>query len=304
MTSFSVIGAGRVGTSLALALTGKGWVLKVVADRDPAAAREARKAVGRGVATADIRRAARGADIVFVCVPDDAVKAVAGKLARADAKWPGRVVFHTSGLLPAAALEPLRRKGAATASLHPVRSFPGKKDGGHLFRGIFWGLEGEGKAVRTGRAVARLLGGRAIVIKEKDKPLYHAACSLASNALVSLESLAAALLESTGIERKTAEAVLVPLVQGTLQNVKKIGLAGALTGPVSRGDVRTVREHLAALDPYPAQERIYVALAKEAIRLIPGNRVPAGRIRALKRLLEGKRPPLPDARRTSRRRVL
>jgi predicted short-subunit dehydrogenase-like oxidoreductase (DUF2520 family) len=303
MTSFSIVGAGRVGTSLAFALTRKGWALKVIADLDSAAARESRKAIGTGTATADLPRAARGAEVLFICVPDDAVAAVAGKLAGSRRTWTGRIVFHTSGLLPAAALEPLRRRGSAVASLHPIRSFPAKEGRASTFRGIFWGLEGDRRAVGVGRSVVGALGGRALVIGAKDKPLYHAACSLASNAFVSLEAMASALLEDAGIGPKTAAAALIPLVQGTLQNVKKLGPEGALTGPVSRGDVRTVRAHLAALGPYPAQKGIYVSLAMQALRLAPKNRIPAGRLRALRRLLEGRQPPLPAGRRTSRTRV-
>ena len=303
MTSFSIVGAGRLGTALAFALTRKGWDLAVIADGDAAAARESRRIVGRGRATGEIRRAAGGAGILFICVPDDAVEAVAGTLSRSGGEWPGRIVFHTSGLLPAAALEALRRKGARVASLHPVQSFPSKKGGGRLFRGIFWGLEGDRDAVRLGREVARALGGRSVVLREKDKPLYHAACSLASNAFLSLEATAAALLREAGVSEKSAAAALMLLVKGTLRNVKKLGMEKSLTGPVVRGDVRTVRSHLEALKFHPLEGEIYRALGKQALGLITERNIPAHKVRALRLLLEGKRLPLRASRRTSRRRV-
>jgi predicted short-subunit dehydrogenase-like oxidoreductase (DUF2520 family) len=293
MNTFSVVGAGRVGTALAYALTRKGWRLKVVADRDPAAARESRAIIGQGVASADIRRAAQGARILIISVPDDSVQRVARKLALARPDWSGCLVFHTSGLLPAAALDSLRKRGAGVASLHPVQSFPEKKGAGRLLRGIYWGIEGDLDAVDAGRALVTRLGGRAILLKEKDKPLYHAACSLAANAFVALEETAAGLLEETGIGRKTALAVLLPLVQGTLQNVKKIGPEKALTGPVSRGDFRTVREHLRVLEAHPGVREIYIVLAAQTLSLAHKKGIPAARLRPLKRLLGGKRPPLP-----------
>jgi predicted short-subunit dehydrogenase-like oxidoreductase (DUF2520 family) len=293
MSSFSVVGAGRVGTALAFALTRKGWTLEVIADRDAAAARESRAIIGQGVASADIRRAARGARLLIISVPDDSVEGAARMLARARRDWSGCLVFHTSGLLPAAALEALRKRGARTASLHPAQSFPVKKGTARPFRGIYWGIEGDREAVVTGRALVKALGGRAILLREKDKPLYHAACSLAANAFVALEGTAVALLEETRIGRKTALAILLPLVQGTLQSVKKIGPEKALTGPVSRGDVGTVREHLRVLEARPGVRKIYIALAGQTLALARQKGIPAVRLRALKRLLEGKRPPPP-----------
>ncbi|MEN6311675.1 MAG: NAD(P)-binding domain-containing protein, partial [Acidobacteriota bacterium] len=103
MRTFSIVGAGRLGTSLAAALSKKGWNLEVIADRDPLAAREGRRIVGRGRATADLSKAGR-ADVLFVCVPDDSLEAVARKLARSGPDWAGRIVFHTSGLHSSGAL--------------------------------------------------------------------------------------------------------------------------------------------------------------------------------------------------------
>jgi predicted short-subunit dehydrogenase-like oxidoreductase (DUF2520 family) len=303
MTKFSVIGAGRLGTALAFALTRRGWELEVIADRDPAAAREARRIIGRGVATKDMRRAVRGATVIFLCVPDDAVEGAARKLAAMATDWTGRTVFHASGLLPAAALEALRRKGARVAALHPVQSFPEKKGSARLFRGVVWTVEGDREAVRLGMSIARKLGGRAMRLPGDSKPLYHAACSLASNALVALEAAAAELLAGAGLGRRSAARVLWPLVQGTLQNVKKLGWERALTGPVARGDARTVRRHLEALGTRRLESVIYRALAVKAVELAARSGLAPGRVRALKRLLEGRRLPPPAARRSYRKRV-
>ncbi|HYA48731.1 MAG TPA: Rossmann-like and DUF2520 domain-containing protein [Burkholderiales bacterium] len=303
MTRFSVVGAGRLGTALAAGLTRKGWQLVVIADRDAAAAREARRIVARGRATTDVRLAARGGDVVIICVPDDAVETVARRLARSRDDWSGLTVFHTSGLLPAAALESLRRRGASVASLHPAQSFPEKTGGARLFRGISWAVEGDREAIRLGREIVRRLGGRAFVLREEDKPFYHAACSLASNAFVALEAASAAILEAAGAGRRPAAAILLPLVQGTLQNVKKLGWERALTGPVARGDIRTVRRHLEALASRPLESAVYRSLGMEALRLAARGKTPARRVRALSRLLEGRRLPPPAARRRSRRPV-
>jgi predicted short-subunit dehydrogenase-like oxidoreductase (DUF2520 family) len=303
MKRFSVIGAGRLGTSLGRALVRRGWELKAIADRDPAAARESARIIGRGTVTADVVRAARQAPVVFITVPDDAVEEVARRLARARPDWSGRTVFHTSGLLASSALAPLRARGARVASLHPVQSFPAKAGGARLFPGIFWGTEGDPEAVRLGKGIVRSLGGRAFSVHAESKPLYHAACSLAANAFVALEAAAAALMAEAGAGQKTAAAVLTPLVQGTLQGVKKLGLEKALTGPVVRGDVGTVRRHLEALASRPLHFELYRVLGLAAVRLLEEAKTPPRRLRALKRLLEDRRLPLPSARRRSRKRA-
>ena len=141
----------------------------------------------------------RGA--VIIAVPDDAVGRAASELARAGGSWAGRDVFHTSGLLPAGVLAPLARRGARVASLHPVQAFPRKGAPASVFTGITWGIEGDEAAVEAGLAIVRALRGHVLLLAAKDKALYHAACALASNALVALEWTAAGVLGRAGSSR-------------------------------------------------------------------------------------------------------
>jgi predicted short-subunit dehydrogenase-like oxidoreductase (DUF2520 family) len=287
MTSFSIVGTGRVGTVLGRALAAKGWTPRALCDRDRRSARESRRLIGGGTATTDLRKAGATGALVLVTVPDGAVAAVAAGLARTGRRWPGRVVLHTSGILPARALEPLRKKGAAVASAHPAQAFPRKDLGAGHFKGVFWGLEGDEAAVGTALRMVRALRGRALLLAEEDKAVYHAACSLASNALVALERTASRLLAGTGIAEIWAAAVLWPLVQGTLQNVKSLGWDKALTGPISRGDEEAVRKHLEALRAHPDILEVYRALGKAALAGMAKGSLPAARIRRLERLLGG-----------------
>jgi len=284
--TFSIVGAGRLGTALGAALVRRGWRLALVVDKDAAAARESRRLIGAGRAASAIGRSSRPGDIVIIAVPDDAVGRVASALASSGRSWAGRTVFHTSGLLPARALRPLRERGARVASLHPVQAFARKDAPSRAFCGITWGIEGDEEAVSTAEALVRGLGGHVLLLSEKNKPLYHAACALASNGLVALEGTAIGLLRAAGIDEKTASGVLLPLVQGTLQNVKNLGPERALTGPVLRGDEATVRKHLEALCQDPGAREIYQVLGRRILRLAARGGLPDGRIRALKRLLE------------------
>ena len=284
MKSFSIVGAGRLGTVLGAALARRGWRVEAVFDKDAAAARESRIIIGQGRATTDIRGPAKAGAVVFLTVPDDEVGRAAARLARAPGPWTGRTVFHASGLLPARVLDPLRKRGASAASLHPVQSFPDKVAPARIFKGVSWGVEGDAAAVRTAEGIVKDLRGHILLLSEKDKRLYHAACSLASNALAGLEWTAAGLLAASGMGEKEAAEVLLPLVQGTLRNVKKFGWAGALTGPVSRGDVATVREHLRALEASPEAREAYLALGRQTLRMAAGRGLPQARVRAMRRL--------------------
>ena len=288
MKKFSIVGAGRLGTALGAALVRRGWLAGAIVDKDARAARESRRIIGRGRASTSCAAAAGAGGTVIIAVPDDAVGRVAAALARSDGEWAGRPVFHTSGLVPSSALGPLARRGARTASLHPVQSFPRKYVPVSVFKGITWGIEGGPAGVEAAGEIVRALRGHVLLLSERDKPLYHAACALASNAFVALEWTAAGILRKAGLTEDAAFAALLPLVQGTLQNVKSLGPEKALTGPVLRGDIATVRKHLDALRADPGAREYYRAAGLLVLRLAAKRGLPAGRVRALKRLLEGK----------------
>ena len=288
MKRFSIVGAGRLGTALGAALVRRGWQVEAIVDRDARAAREGRRIVGRGRASTSLAAAAKAVGTVIIAVPDDAVGGVAAALARAAGSWAKRSVLHTSGLLPAGVLGPLAKRGARIASLHPVQSVPRKDVPPSVFEGITWGLEGDAAAFEEAERIVRALRGNVLLLSAKDKAFYHAACALASNAFVALEWTAAEVLGKAGVPEEDARGILLPLVQGTLQNVKSFGLERALTGPVVRGDAATVRKHLEALKGDPAARDVYRVLGKQILRLAARRGLPAGRVRALKRLLGGR----------------
>jgi predicted short-subunit dehydrogenase-like oxidoreductase (DUF2520 family) len=301
--SAAIVGAGRLGTVLGRALRKKRIAICGIADRSLAAARESRAIIGMGAATRSAVLAAASADIVFITVPDDAIgrmarllaektRLAAGPRARVPkSPWRGKIVFHTSGAVSSEALAPLRAAGAACASFHPVQTFPRKDLAPSVFKGATIDLEGDPRAVHTGAALARMLGARPIVLRTEDKALFHAAGGIASNLFIPLFDAACRLLGEAGISDRDAVRILLPLAEGTLQSVKRLDRASALTGPISRGDVETVRRHLDALRPYPAALRIYRVLGSEALALVnQGGRVRPAAIRAMARLLAGKLP--------------
>jgi predicted short-subunit dehydrogenase-like oxidoreductase (DUF2520 family) len=286
MAEIVILGAGRLGTSLGRALASRGHAVKALTARHLSSAAESRKIIGQGLASTDNSAAARRGDILFLCLPDEEIPKAARGLARSGIDWSKKFVFHTSGLLPAEALSPLKQKGALTASFHPVQSFPAKKTPASQFRGIYFGLEGDRPALTLARRFIRELGGKPLVISGPAKPLYHAAFVIASNFSVVLVHEAVALLRDSGIGEAKALRLLFPLLQGTLRNVKKLDISGSLTGPVVRGDMASIREHLRILGPRPRLGRVYREVSLLALELAKKKGLAANKVTALRRLLE------------------
>jgi predicted short-subunit dehydrogenase-like oxidoreductase (DUF2520 family) len=249
----ALVGPGRAGTAVAAGLAARGWSVSAVAGRDPAAPSTIAVAGRLGAAAASVGDAAEGATLVVLAVPDGAISDVAAQLRGVS---PGALVIHLSGAVGLDALDgvPVRR-----AVLHPLQSLPARSD---TARSESVGdLEGAWAAVAGDPEVemlARELGMHPFVVPDADRARYHAAACIASNHLVAL----------LGAVERIAPVPLqafIPLVRTTVDNVEELGPRRALTGPVARGDVATIRAHLDAL-PDPEHE-LYRALAGEARRL-------------------------------------
>lgn len=289
MTGVSIIGAGRLGTALGAALSKKGFRLKALSCRTLRSAEESRKVIGEGKASVDNIQTARAGDIVFLCLPDEEISKVVKKLDGANIRWAEKYVFHCSGLLPSKILDPLKTKGASTASLHPIQSFADKRTPPEHFENIYFGVEGGKKALIKSRKIITELGGRSFIIKAENKALYHMACSIASNFLVVLLEMASSLLHQVGLQEEKAFQILLPLAEGTLHNVKEFDIQSSLTGPVMRGDRESIERHLEALSKSPLYRETYTQLALHALEMVKKEKkLSTQKIKALKELLEGK----------------
>ena len=283
MKSFSIIGAGKVGTSLGLALVSKGFKLKYISDCNPDARRQARRVIKKGQTTGDNRLATKAAEINFICVPDGSIRNVVKELSNLDLG--GHYVFHTSGAVSSRVLRPLARQGAHVASFHPVQTVATTRPDPDIFRGIFFSLEGEAKAVELGQSLAEKLQSGVILISPANKPLYHLACSMASNFMVVLLSEVKDLFELLGLDEKACLEVMYPLLTRTLLNIKELGCEQSLTGPILRGDLKTVKEHLRALSSKPDLEKLYRLMSMEALKMAEKRGLSSDKVKALKHLL-------------------
>lgn len=202
---------------------------------------------------------------VFLSVPDDVLPEMAHTLAGQGRAPGGCAAFHLSGALSTDILAPLHERGYAVGSLHPLQSLAHPIPGADRLRGSYFAVSGEPGAVRTGRRLVGLLDGHALGVPVSGRALYHAAAVVAATYVPTLMAMAGRLLVQSGVPEESAIDALLPLVRGALDNVEDLGLLEALTGPVTRGDIETVRIHLMAMEP--REREVYRTLGRELVVL-------------------------------------
>ena len=265
----SIIGSGRLGTTLAVALARRGYPVRSLVARTLKNARKAARLLDVDVQVLAAKKllSLKPADLFLITVPDDQIAGVADELSRLDFT-PGRrlTAFHTSGALSSDVLMPLRKKGWHTGSIHPLVSV---SHAGVPLEGGFWSVEGDQSAVRLGKTIVRDLGGKSFFISSEDKPLYHAAAVMVSGNVIALFDVALEMLSECGLKRQTAHNILLPLIASTVRNLETKDPAQALTGTFSRGDLETVKRHLAALKGANLKDalELYRALGKRSLKL-------------------------------------
>ncbi len=267
----SIIGAGRVGTALAVLLHQRGYVIAGVASRTLASAKRCAGLAACDLVTTDLAEAAKVGTIIFITTPDRVIKRVCEQVARAGGFEQGDLVIHTSGSLSSSELAPAEERGALILSMHPVQSFADLDSALDHLSGSYFGLEGDKDAVERGRRLVEDLKGRAVVISKEVKPIYHAAACAASNYLVALVGLALELYEQAGIPEEDRLRMLLPLIKGTVSNVEKAGVPAALTGPIDRGDAEVLRQQYSSIEdrapellsPFAELTRYTIGIARE-----------------------------------------
>lgn len=255
-----------MGRALGQRLRELGWTAGAVVARSKRRARAAVRAIGGGTPHAGLTRQVVASKVVLITTPDDAVERVASDLARmCGAEWRGRVVLHTSGALDRGVLAPLARRGAATGSLHPMQTFTGR--GVPDLEEVVFVVEGDLRARRVAQWIARNLGGVPVKLEGRDKPAYHAAGAFVAGHTLGLVEAATRILMAEGFSRRRAVRALLRLMREMLDNFEHMGPRAAWTGPLARGDYRTVRKHFVALGSFPREfAEVHAALARLAAR--------------------------------------
>jgi predicted short-subunit dehydrogenase-like oxidoreductase (DUF2520 family) len=266
--TISIVGAGRVGTTLGRRLCELEWKVGAVVTRSPGTARAAVRAIGAGVAQAGLTPSIFAADVVLLATPDGALAAVAEELAAiAGKQCRGKIVLHTSGALDRTVLAALEQCGASTGSLHPMQTFSGR--GLPRLDGVIFAVEGDRRATRAAQSMARALGGAPVAMQGQGKPAYHAAGALVAGYGLGLVEAATQILMKRGFTRRRAVQALLPLMRQMLDNFEKLGPQAAWTGPLSRADFATIEMHMRALRDLPVEfPAAYAALARLSARVL------------------------------------
>lgn len=269
--SVVVVGAGRLGGALALALTAKRWPVRVLARSEESH----RRVLALGLKPATEEDLAR-ARVCLLCVPDKAVPSVAGELKPRLAR--GSALVHCAGALPLEALGPPR--GRVLGSFHPLVAVSDPRDS----------LAGNSVAISTRsrwlrevlERMAKDSGLRALRVPEKHRAAYHAGAVLSAGGVVAALSAAVEAFRTAGISEEDALAALLPLTRSALRGVEARGLAAGYTGPIARGDSGVVAAHLAALPP--EARAVYQPLSQRGLELVGHRLTPEARA-ALAKLL-------------------
>jgi len=244
MLKLGFIGAGTVGTALAVLLSRKGYPVVAVASRSPGSAGKLASQVNGCQALNGSQAVADVASLVFITTPDDAIGQVASQVS-----WHGgQSVVHCSGAASTDILEPARKSGAMVGSIHPLQTFAGVEQAIANIPGSTFALEADEPLLDTLKDIANTLDGAWIELKAGDKVAYHAAAVIACNYLVTLVKLATDLWQTFSVPPDQATRALLPLIQGTLNNINNIGIPRCLTGPIARGDTGTIKKHLDTLN--------------------------------------------------------
>lgn len=266
--TLTLIGCGNVGKTL-----GRLWVskrtfkLQDVLTRTLDSAQRAVAFMGAGSAIADYADI-RPADIYLIATPDDQIAKCCEALARTGRLSDSSVVFHCSGALRSAELQPAIQRGASVASIHPIRSFAVPEQVAQDFSGTYCGVEGDQRALDILGKAFTAIGAQLVPIDADAKVLYHSAAVFASNYLTTLIDVAQAAYVKSGIPRDVALKLMEQLIRESVDNIFRLGPANALSGPIARGDMATVEKQQIAVSGWDQKYGdLYAQFAKLTVEL-------------------------------------
>ena len=258
------IGAGRVGDALAVAFARAGWRVTAVASRDEGRRARFAALVPGARAFAEPQAVLDDADLVFLTVPDDAIAGVAASLHL----YSGQGLVHTSGALPASVLSVAMAAGTSAGGFHPLVAFADHDQALVDLAGSTVAVEGDESLLPLLAELAESIGARPVTLPEGGKTAYHAAAMMAAGGLVGLLDAIASVAQAAGLDERMAIAVYAPLARQALANAERMGIDGALTGPLLRGDIGTLRGHLEALAQHaPSAVALYVEVARREVAI-------------------------------------
>lgn len=267
MQSVSIIGIGRLGGALALALSRADYRVEnlVYRSQPPADIADRIKPPTNLIAFEDLQ--ALSSDIVFITSADPEISIISSQIVAIIKK--NTFVFHASGSLSSESLSDLANAGCLTGSMHPLVSISDPIRGSERFAGAFFCIEGQDQAVEAANKITDSLGGEAFSIDTRFKSLYHASAVTASGHVIALMDAAVEMLSKCGVEAADAKRILMPLIKSTVENMEIQSNEKALTGTFARADLLAFERHVAALSKNVSSDvlRLYLELGDRSLDL-------------------------------------
>ena len=263
-TPIAIVAAGRLGSSLAIAMSDAGYNVAAVSSRRADHREWLKSRIENGVVVENAQTAANLASIVFITAPDAAIDQICSTV-----QWRShQTVVHCAGVLPLSALDTATRAGTEIAGFHPLQTFPSPESSDRL-KDVSFATESPNSEVLTWlETLASDLGGSSFKIESSQRAAYHASAVMACGLLAGLTGLAAEMWEPLGIDRADALKRLIPLLHATVDALDEQGLPSAITGPFVRGDAETIASHLVAtLAKSPETGKAYAALAEASLHI-------------------------------------
>lgn len=267
LPSINIVGCGRLGKSLAklIHLHQAGHILGIV-NRSLPSANEAMKFIDAGTAFERLDQLPP-ADLCFITTPDDLIGSIAEKLANSHLLPEKTILVHCSGSLPSDILCASKKNPHPIASIHPIKSFTCPHSAVETFEGTFCSFEGSTAAYPILKPLLERIGAQIIPIDASQKSAYHAALTLSNNYTTTLHYLTTNLLESCGIDHVTAKFLISQMMEAPLTSLKKEAHTAVLTGPLQRGDEKTICNHLNTLESHPHLKALYQLLGNASLLL-------------------------------------
>lgn len=283
------IGAGKVGKALGLYFMDHGLPISGYCSRTLKSAREA-AALTASRAFRTLETLAEQSDIVFITAPDQTLAAIDEEAAAMIRKDSGKTTIpwiHVSGAHPSDCLAALKKAGCPVGSMHPLQSFGEPVSSAARLPHTWVTIEGTEQAIGALKTILDQTGGNYSRIEAEQKPLYHAGACVVSNYLVTLLESGIRYFEAAAMDRDTIIKAIAPLIDATLSNIREKGTLEALTGPIVRGDLNTVRVHLQTLETrLPSELGLYKTLALKTAAMLEAGKLAPGQLEACKRMLE------------------
>ena len=263
-TPIAIVAAGRLGSSLAIAMSNAGYNVAAVSSRRADHRKWLKSRIENGLVVENAQTAVNLASIVFITAPDVTIEQICSIV-----QWrTHQTVVHCAGVLPLSALDNATRAGAKTAGFHPLQTFPSPESSDRL-KEVSFATESPNQQVLTWLwTLASDLGGSSFKIESSQRAAYHASAVMACGLLAGLTGLAAEMWEPLGIDRADALKRLIPLLRATVDALDEQGLPSAITGPFVRGDVETITSHLSATSSSSTETgNAYVALSLATLHI-------------------------------------